>query len=320
MHGTKRFGIAVLLMAIPSAAVAHQDFRGQPPQPGAIPPPGQFGGFYPPPMMGPGTPELAKKMAAIAALREIHNLRMSAREIGAVIPKLKEMREAERTLEAQAGEALEQEKRALLAAAPDAQVPPASAEKLRAANERFRQAHERSWRGLVEEVGPRIGGGLQRILQGGMGFGPGAGIPGPPSGFTPGQGFNPGPGFPGGGPVRPGLAPPGGDDPPGAPPRPGQGEVGPPPGAPAQPPAGFSQSPRPQPGQGGGRGVGPRPGGQPPPGRFPQPGGQGGPGFGPQGPGGSGMGWQPMTMGPSPRVSLAELIELLEQKLGAMRK
>ena len=323
MHRRTQLCIVVVLMALAAGSLAAQP---QPGGPGGAPPPGGFGHqpFAPPPMMGmpPANPELAKKMAAIAALREIHNLRISAAEIGKALPLLKELREAEKTLEAQAGEALEQEKRALLAARPDTQVPPASAERLRAANERYHQQSQRIWESLHKEVGPHIAGGLHRILSGGMGFGPmfGPGMQ-PPAGFGGGPGFGPGG-------VRPGVTPPGGDDRPGTPGQPGPGELGPPPGPGFQPGAPGRFAPQPPPGQGrpGGRGVGQvpqRPGAPGQPGRgqnqdprFSGPGGTPGPGR-PMMPGpGGGMGWQPFS--PAPRISLAELIDLLEQKRAAM--
>ena len=318
MHRTATIGLAPLfaLAAVPSLAQNPTGAPGRPPGgfgQGGPPNSGNFAPMIPPmPMMGAQTPELAKKMAAIAALREIQNLRMTGRDITTVVPLLKELREAEKTLEARAGEVLEQERRALLAAGPETQVPPTSGERLREANDQYRAQSQRVWQSIFQKAGPHIGSGLQRLLQGNMfpPMGPGPGIPG---GFGGGQGFGPGPG-------APGFPPPGADVPHGQPGRPGQGEVGPPPGFPPQPgqPGGFGQN-RPR-GQG-------RPGGQDPFRNVPgAPTGQGvnppTPGQGP--PGAPGFGRPAPMTGAGPmmggaRISLAELIELLEQKRAAMR-
>src|SRR5438552_4586150 len=147
------FGIAVILATTAVVAMAQQP-PFQPGQPGYPGQPGQQFGFPPPMMMGPATPELAKKMAAIGALREIQNMRMTAKDINTALPLLKELREGEKALETRAGDALEQEKRALLAAGPDTQVPPTTGEKLREANEQFHKQQERVWNTLFQNLGP----------------------------------------------------------------------------------------------------------------------------------------------------------------------
>jgi len=143
-------------------------------------------------------PEMAKKTAAIMALRQIHQLRFTADDIKAALPILKQMRDAEKTLESQSNEALDEEKKALLAARPDEPAPPGSGDKMEAAHRKFGEAHQKGWEALHRAIGDEKAGGLQGILGGGMmgpqGFPPGAGFgPGGPGGPQPGQ-PRPGPG------------------------------------------------------------------------------------------------------------------------------
>src|SRR5437764_15310545 len=97
--------VGLLILELSVSAQRRPGVQGGGPYPQQAPTPGPPG-FAPfPMMMGPQTPELARKMAAIGALREIQNLRMTEKDITIALPFLKELREGEKGLEAQAGEA-----------------------------------------------------------------------------------------------------------------------------------------------------------------------------------------------------------------------
>jgi hypothetical protein len=278
-------------------------------------------------MMPPQMPEMAKKTAAIMALRMIHQQRFSTDDLKAALPILKQIRDAEKALEAQSNEALDEEKRALLAARPDSPPPPGAGEKMEAAHRKFAESHQRGWESLHRAIGDEKAG----LLQGFVGQGPGMMDPfGGPMGPGPGgPGLQPGQPRPGRGP-RAGRGPavgapdqPGGPPQFGAPPQqpgdgfqagqfaPGAGVSPPAVGIPAVPGDGDPFQAPPQgvrpgqqfPGAGGPQGL--RPGQQ----RFRNNNPFGGPM-----PGAGGM------PGGGPHMSLSELIDLLSQKLTAMGK
>ena len=341
--------IGPALLLVVSVPVFAQDQLPIGPPPGEGPEFGQqrqFGG--PPgggfPQQGPmfgmnaPMPEMAKKMVAIMALREILELRLTAKDISASIPHLRELRDAEKALQTKSEQILEEEKRALLAAGPDTSPPPPVGDKMQQAAERFRDQQARAWDSVANAIGREKAGGLRGLTEPGGGLQPGQypppGNPGGGQRFGPGTGRRPaggrggpGPGGPGpeglpqGAPGEPGGGPPPPGDPEGR--RPGaQGGVpGQPQGQPQAAPRGGYAG-----GQLGGRGFG-GPGGQ---GGFGgQQGQPGGRGFGGQGGraggfgGGQAFGGPGPMMGPmmgQPRIALADLVDLLEQKLRAMKQ
>jgi len=271
------------LMALP--ITAHPQQAPPPVGPGGPfppvgPPIGGFGGGFALPM-----PELAKKMSTIMALREMLEMGLTARHISTALPVLKELQAAEKTLKEQSERLLEAEKQTLLAAQPDDPLPADSGEKMRKLMENYREKQESLWGTLSKSLGENRINRLRALL------GQGAARPFQLRG---GQPLGPE------GLVRPGIQPPG-DDAGGV--RPDDPEGGFPPAAGAPGAFGGRQggpaAPRP-PGQPGGRQGGGR--AAPPP--FPQP--------GPFIPG-----WSPF--GP-PHLTLAELIDLMEQKLAALRR
>lgn len=320
----------------------------QPPFPGqGFNGPGPFGPGPGMPMMGnpmmgsPMMPELAKKTVRIMALRNILGMRFTSDDIRKSLPGLRALRDSEKELQRAAEQALEDEIKALLAAEPDSPPPPDGGARLEEVMRRHQERSGRIWGELANAIGQRKVEGLKGLVgQGGMGM-----MPGNPFGGGPGPGFgDPGAGFGGAGGRfgggQPGFDPNGRAGQPGAgrnrrPDLPGAPDIGP------QPPrAGFGGNqgapfggfePPAAPGQvGGDPGVGPPPigpeggfGGQdrprPPqgwPGGAPGRGGFGGGGFrgGPGGVQGGFSGFMP------PGISLGELVDLLEQKLAAMKR
>jgi hypothetical protein len=261
----------------------------------------------------PNPPEITKRMLSIMELRQINGVGLTSRDISTALPTLKTMRDADKALETRSIQILDEEKRALLAAQPDSPPPPDSGQRMQEANEAFRQQMARGWETITTAIGPEKAGGLRNLVEGG-----GMMRPGGPNG----------PGGPGGAPMPPGAGPgqPGqfGNDigpAPGAqPPRLGNrrgGADGP--GAAAQPGDNARFTPNAQaPSPGGQVGFGGQDGGQGQFGGRPgQPGqGQGFPG---QQRGRAGQGMPGMGFG-GPRISLADLVDLLEQKQAAMRR
>ncbi|MBM3493634.1 MAG: hypothetical protein FJX72_04825 [Armatimonadetes bacterium] len=306
--------VGVSLALLCSVTVAQERRQGGPREQGRFQGPGGQmqapgfpGMFQPGQMFQPGhmmQPELAAKTAQIMALREIHSARFTAKDIGVALESLKQMREAEKALQTKSEQVLEGEKRALLAAGPDDDAPRGTGEAMREAAEAHRAKLERLWAKLGDNLNERKVGSLRRLL--GEMFGPPGMMPGRMQGMP---GMGPGPGGPGG----PGMGPGG----PGGPDRRGGGE---PPNDSDEDGSFFGEAPQPE-----GQVGAPPPGQGRPGGRAAGQGGvrrpnapAGGPGF--QGPGmGGPMGMPPM-MGMGPRLSLADLVELLEAKLAAMRK
>jgi hypothetical protein len=270
-------------------------------------------------------PEMAKKMVAIRALRQMYAVGLTSRDISAALPALKNMREVEKTLESRSNQILDEEKRALLAAAPNTPLPQDSGQRLMEASASYRQQMDRGWEAITNGIGPDKAGLLRGLVEGGVGMGQGG--PRPPGagggfgGF--GQGFERIPATPVAPNGQPGLFPnapagaPAANDPALAPagvPAPqGDGELAPEPGAalPAQQP-GFR-------GQGRGQNGFPPRQVQPQPGQAPGFFGNFAP-FPGQTPGNFAPGMPGMPGMGGPRMSLADLIDLLEQKQAAMRR
>lgn len=242
----------------------------------------------------PNMPEMAKKMQSIMALRQINGVGLTARDISTALPILRTMRDAEKALETRSLQILEEEKRALLAAQPGAPLPPDSGQRMQEASEVYHQQMARSWEAITKGIGPEKAGGIRGLVEGGM-MRPGGGNPMPPGQGQPGP-FNNRRGQPGGGPNDGGRADRQQPQPPEDEGGFGPGPQGPPPGG----DVGFG-------GQDGGQG------------QFGGNRGQQGQPFPRQGPNGPNQGRPGMVPGGA-RISLTDLVELLEQKLVAMRK
>ena len=207
-----------LIVGAPSLGLAQ--FGGQPGQGGPQgppmgmpgPPPGMPGA--PPRAGGPQTPEMAKRVDAIRVLREIVQMHLGKREISAALPSLRALLQAEKTAQSEAVQALDQEKKALLAARSPEDMPPPPSDKLREQARKLRAEEEKHWGVLAQAIGSPRAGELQRLLNpmrqgpfmpGGMGW-PGFGAPGQPGGFPVPGGFG-NPGMPPGAARQPGQRP-----------------------------------------------------------------------------------------------------------------
>jgi hypothetical protein len=112
----------------------------------------------------PQSPEMAKKMRAILALREMWQLRLTARDIASILPDLKELAEAEKNLQAKSEKLLDDERRALLTADPDGDPPPSNGDLLQRENELFRIKSADVWRNIERSLGRTKTSGLRRLL------------------------------------------------------------------------------------------------------------------------------------------------------------
>lgn len=296
---------AAMVAAILALSVTALGQAGRPgqPRPGLMGPGQMLGGGPFMPSVTPMDPALGKLTMQIMALRQLHDAGFAAKDLATAVPVLKEMETGEKALRERSEKALQRELQALLAAGPDDNPPRGSGEALQEAGMEHQRNTSRQWERLTEAIGDRKVDCLRRLL--------GAA---PPPGWFPnmpgvGPGMGIGPGTPGGGPD-----PRGGQ---GAPPRGPEPEPGNMPMADfasadewpgPMPEAQAPQGPAPplqgrrRPGQGG-------QGGPQPPGFFP-----GQTGF----PGGPGN--MPFMQPIGPRLSLGELVDLMEQKLAAMRK
>ena len=155
----------VFLASAPSAARAQ--FGGPAGQPGAPEGhPGWMPGAPFPPQFAPGprTPEMARRVDAIRVLQKIVQMRLGKKEISAALPSLRALLAAERTAQAQAVEALEQEKRALLAAESPEDMPEPPADKLRQQAQKLRAEQMKCWGELARNLGQPRAAQLQQLV------------------------------------------------------------------------------------------------------------------------------------------------------------
>lgn len=109
-------------------------------------------------------PGLSKKMKDIHSLRYINNIKLTRKEIEAILPPLKSLRNAEKVAQTQSEKALEEERLALLEAAPDDPDPINSAPSVQIELERYRQTEQKTWREVEKIVGARKASMLQILV------------------------------------------------------------------------------------------------------------------------------------------------------------
>ena len=159
MHGLKGAitkyvcaGLACLLLPAPAHC--------QVPSPIALPNPP-----VPVALTGPPSPPpLGRKLEEVVALRTILSLHLTARDIDAVLPTLRDLQQAEQTLEEQAEQDIDTERRALLVAGPDAPTPPDSSVRISEDLARYRQRQDDLWGALAIRVGSEKAEGLRRMI------------------------------------------------------------------------------------------------------------------------------------------------------------
>jgi hypothetical protein len=115
------------------------------------------------------TPELARKTTTIMALRRIQQLGLTTKDIQAALPVLKDLQAAQKSLESETSSALDDERRALLAAKPGAALPASSSEKLQKATETYREKQRSSWEALGKAIGNEKANGLRGLISDGGG-------------------------------------------------------------------------------------------------------------------------------------------------------
>lgn len=178
------------------AGVGRAQFGNPPGQGGPFggmpgPPPGMPGG--PMGIPGPMSPEMARRVDAIRVLQKLVQMRMGRKEITAALPPLHALLDAERAAQARSVEALEQQRKALLAAETPDDIPAPPTEKLRQQAQELREEQQKRWAEIAKALGGQRAAELQQMLNpfrfgpmwpGGMGW-PGFGAPRPnaPGGF-----------------------------------------------------------------------------------------------------------------------------------------
>lgn len=118
-------------------------------------------------LAAPLSPEMARKTAAILALRSMLQMGLSGPDLEKALASLKEIQAAQQELQKEAGQALEEERQALLAAKPGSQPPPGSGKKLAQATQRFRERQQKVWDELAKAIGPEKTAGVRRLISDG---------------------------------------------------------------------------------------------------------------------------------------------------------
>lgn len=133
-------------------------------------------------------PGLSKKMKDIHALRYINSIKLTRKEIESVLPPLKSLRNAEKTAQTQSERALDEERTSLLEANPDDPDAVNSMPSVQIELDRFHQAEQKTWREIEKVVGGQKATMLQvligRIGTPGM-YSPAGGIGSGFGGFAP---------------------------------------------------------------------------------------------------------------------------------------
>ncbi len=113
------------------------------------------------------SPELAKKMRSIMALRAMWQLRLNAKDIAAILPPLKELAQAEKNLQVRSEQLLEDERKALLAADPEGDPPDGPGDLMQRENDLYRIKADDTWRAIDRSLGKNKTNGLRGLV--GMG-------------------------------------------------------------------------------------------------------------------------------------------------------
>jgi hypothetical protein len=112
----------------------------------------------------PAFPSLSKKTKEIFALRELHAHKFTAEQIRSVLPALKNLLNAEKTAQAAAEKALDEERNALLKADPDEPAPLNSAPQVQIEMDRYRQVSEKTWFEARKAIGDQKCSVLQSLI------------------------------------------------------------------------------------------------------------------------------------------------------------
>ncbi len=146
---------------IPGGAIA-QTYTPQAPSVNFVPAVDPFGGFAPAPAMP--FPSLSKKMKEIHSLRAINGIKLTRKEIETILPPLKNLRNAEKTAQTQSEKAMEEEKQGLLEALPDDPDPINSLPSVQIELDRYRQTEQKTWREIEKAIGGHKTNQLKMLL------------------------------------------------------------------------------------------------------------------------------------------------------------
>jgi hypothetical protein len=114
----------------------------------------------------PPIPELGKKLNQILALRNMVPLRLNVKDLTIALPMLRKLRDAEKALKANSEKLLDQEIRALLTATPEDPPRVDVADLLRHEASGFRRTDDEIWSELAGDIGAPKANGLRRLCGG----------------------------------------------------------------------------------------------------------------------------------------------------------
>ncbi len=109
-------------------------------------------------------PGLSKKMKDIHALRYINSVKLTRKEIESVLPPLRSLRNAEKAAQTQSEKALEEERLSLLEANSDDPEPINSMPSVQIELDRYHQAEQKTWREVEKTVGAQKATMLQMLV------------------------------------------------------------------------------------------------------------------------------------------------------------
>lgn len=111
------------------------------------------------------SPEMAKKTREIALLRQMLNLKLSARDIEQALPLLRELKNADKVVPAKPEQAIDEEYNQLLRARPGDPIPASSAEAFRDAASGFRSRKQAIWDRMGQQIGKEKANGIRAMLR-----------------------------------------------------------------------------------------------------------------------------------------------------------
>lgn len=118
----------------------------------------------------PPLPDLAREAKAIAALRELQRIGLTDSDIQGALAPLKQLREAEAQLKSEAWRILREERTALLVLRPGDPLPPSSSERLRQAEMAYTKQEKETWSAVGAAIGTEKARQLCRLLGSGGPF------------------------------------------------------------------------------------------------------------------------------------------------------
>lgn len=116
------------------------------------------------------SPGMGKKARQIMILRQMLNLKLTERDIEKALPILKQMRDMPKEKPVSADQAMDEELNALLKAKPGDPLPPSSASGIRSSASRLRDRNEALWNDMTKAIGKEKTIGIRSMISSGSSF------------------------------------------------------------------------------------------------------------------------------------------------------